>query len=80
MYNIAFSKIWIRREICTHEAPLIKQFKTVLNKYVVDFDVRGQLGFIIMDLYFCIIMDLYIVARSDGFVSYKHAAFYFTRH
>ncbi len=58
------------------------QAKTILNKYVVGFDVSGQQG---MDFYsleeaLLWIIDIKVKKHlNDGFVSYKHAAFHFTR-
>ncbi len=76
--------VWIRREICTDQTPFKRKNRP---KQICGwiFDVRGQQG-----MYFftrgSIIMDYGLVSdalklkpHDDGFVSYKHAAFGFTR-
>ncbi len=56
-----------------------KQSETVLNNHV--FNVRGQqeTNFSLEETLLWI-MDWYLKSLNHGFVSYKHAAFYFTRH
>ncbi len=89
-HYIAFSSekksthlIWIRREICTDNKHCLqrKQSKTFKNKYICRFCYERTTGDWL--LYFgSVILDYRLAfCLNDGFVSYKHAAYFdFTKH